>query len=92
MITLEDIDKARSIYNQIKCKLWESPQNFVSNEKRTGAIVCYPSVKNCRSFWVDIDSLNEYKLKIIFKRHKEVPHSLFVQQIDNYYRVGWKLK
>lgn len=92
MITHEDIDKARSIYIQLQCKLWESPQNFVSNEKNVGAIVCYPSVKNCRSFWVDIEKLNEFKLKVLFKRHKEVPHNLFIQEIDSFYRVGWKLK
>ncbi len=91
LIKHEEIDAARVIFVQLKCNLHESPQDYVSNEKNVGAIVCYPSVKNCRSFWVDIENINEYKLKILFKRHKEVPFKFFIYQVDSYYRIGWKI-
>ena len=70
----------------------EAPQNYISNDKLVGAIVCYPTVKKCKSFWTDIEKLNEYKLKIIFKRHKEVPLKFFIHEMDGFYRIGWKLK
>ncbi len=36
------------------------------------------------------DLVNEWKLRILFKRHKEVPHQFFIKQVDNFYRIGWK--
>lgn len=90
LISLEQIYKGRSIFLQMGLTVIESPQNYLNNEKRVGAIVCYPTVNKCKSFWLDIEKFNEYKLKILFKRHKEVPFKFFIRELDNFYRVGWK--
>tara|TARA_Y100000817_G_C16702190_1_gene475373 strand:- start:228 stop:503 length:276 start_codon:yes stop_codon:yes gene_type:complete len=91
LITLEQINKGRSIFLQMGLTVIESPQDYFNNYKRVGAIVCYPSVKNCKSFWLDIEFFNEYRLKILFKKHKQVPYQFFIKQVDNFYRVGWKI-
>jgi hypothetical protein len=44
------------------------------------------------AFWLDIKVLNQWKLKILFQKHKKVNHSFFIQQIDDFYRIGWKVK
>ena len=88
-----DIEKAFSILKQIQPKLAESMIFYKnSNQPDFGHVVKFPKEKHITAVWLDFKDLNQWMLKILFMKHKQVNHTFFIQQIDNYYRVGWKIK
>ena len=93
MFTKEDLDNAYAIFEHIQPKLAESII-FYKNSKQSdfGHVVKYTKDKHITAVWLDFKDLNQWMLKILFMKHKQVNHTFFIQQIDNYYRVGWKIR
>lgn len=93
MINDEDIILMFSFFKQVSPQISENIQFYNESEiSRFGHVVKYNKGKMVVAVWLDFTDLNEYKLKVLFQKHKQVKHSFFIQQIDNFYRIGWKIK
>ena len=93
MFTKEDLDTAYSILKQIQPKIAESMIFYKNSvEPNYGHVVKYTKDNQIKALWLDFKDLNQWTLKILFMKHKQVNHDFFIQQIDNYYRVGWKIR
>lgn len=91
MFSDKEIDTIFQILKQVNPKINDSLQLYDPFYKfRPGQIVKLTKNRNITAVWLDFPELNEWKLRIIFKRHKEVPHQFFIKQVDNFYRIGWK--
>jgi hypoxanthine phosphoribosyltransferase len=93
MFTNEDLEIAYSILKQIQPKLAESIIFYKkSDQPDYGHVVKYIKEKHTTAVWLDFKDLNQWMLKILFTKHKQVNHAFFIQEIANYYRVGWKIR
>jgi len=95
MITKSEIDQINRILSfAFSCKMSENPLAYdpSSRIQRANTLTLYPNHKQVTSVWMDIDHLNEVKLKRLFSRHKEINLPFFVNYLDGFYRVGWKVK
>ncbi len=93
MFTNEDLEIAYSILKQIQPKLAESMIFYKNSDQPDfGHVVKYIKGKHTTAVWLDFKDLNQWALKILFMKHKQVNHAFFIQEIDNYYRVGWKIR
>lgn len=90
MISDQDIDKITAIFLHINPNLNTAVQNYVSNDKRVNYMVQMLKNRKPVAIWTDVEKLNEYKLKILFKRHKEVNLQFFIHYLDDFYRIGFK--
>jgi hypothetical protein len=89
----KDVELIFNILKQLQPSISESIQFYNKEyEHRFGHVVQFKSKNKIIAIWLDLPSLNAPKLKILFTRHKEVNHNFFIQEIDDFYRVGWKLK
>lgn len=87
-----DLKIAFAIFKQLEPKLNENIQVYDSAyDKRYCQLVRFISKGKTTAVWLDFPALNEYKLKILFKNHNKLQYNFFIQQIGNFYRVGWKL-
>lgn len=93
MFTLQDLDTAFSIFKHIQPKIEDSMIFYKAPDAASyGRVVQYIEKNKIVAIWLDIEVVNTAKLKILFTRHKEVNHDFFIQQIENYYRFGWKVR
>ena len=93
MFTKEDLDTAYSILKQIQPKIAESMIFYKNSvEPNYGHVVKYTKDNQIKALWLDFKDLNQWTLKILFMKHKQVNQDFFIQQIGNYYRVGWKIR
>lgn len=91
MISQEQLDKIFQILKQVNPKISSNIQLYdVTYKYRPGQVVKLEKDRKIKAIWLDFESVNEWKLRILFKRHKEVPHQFFIKQVDNFYRIGWK--
>lgn len=91
MITPDQLDKIFTIMKQVNTNLHGNVQLYNPAYKfRPNDIVILEKNRKITAVWLDFESVNEWKLRILFKRHKEVPHQFFIKQVDNFYRIGWK--
>ncbi|MVO09734.1 hypothetical protein GOQ30_11250 [Flavobacterium sp. TP390] len=89
----DELNKIYQIFKQLTPKLDENIQLYNPlYKKRELHVVKYEKAKKIIAVWLDFDELNQWKLKILFKRHKEVQHQFFIKEVENFYRVGWKIK
>lgn len=87
-----DVKIVFEIFKQLQPSINENIQLYNSNyEKQFGYVVRYVSNNKTIAIWLDFPTLNEYKLKLLFKYHNKLQHNFFIQQIGNFYRVGWKI-
>lgn len=88
-----DIIQAFQILKQINPNLSENIQFYDDNyDYRPNMMVKFVKNKVVTSIWLDFLKLNDWQLRILFKRHKEVHQVFFIQEVKNFYRVGWKLQ
>lgn len=88
MFTKEDLDTAYTVFKQIQTKIAESMIFYKNTDQPDfGHVVIYIKERT-KAVWLDFKNLNQWMLKILFMKHKQVKHAFFIQQIDNYYRVG----
>lgn len=93
MFSDSDTEKAFSIFKQIQPKIADSMIFFKNSDQPDfGHVVKYIKGKHTTAVWLDFKDLNQWALKILFMKHKQVNHAFFIQEIDNYYRVGWKIR
>jgi len=93
MFTKEDLDTAYAIFRQIQPKLAESMIFFKNSDQPDyGHVVKYMKDKRTTAVWLDFKDLNQWMLKILFMKHKQVNHAFFINEVNGFYRVGWKLK
>lgn len=93
MFTNEELEIVYSILKQIKPKLAESMIFYKNSDQPDfGHVVKYIKGKHTTAVWLDFKDLNQWALKILFMKHKQVNQAFFIQQIDNYYRVDWKIR
>lgn len=93
MISKTEIQTIYSILKQITPNLNESIQKYDQSQKcRLSHLVQYKKDRKIIAIWLDIKDLNQWKLKILFQKHKQVNHSFFIKQVDDFYRIGWKVK
>ncbi|WP_130735521.1 hypothetical protein [Flavobacterium sp. J27] len=91
MITPDQLKIIFRIFKQVNPNLRGNEQLYNPNEKcRINYLVKLEKDRKIIAAWTDFDLVNEWKLRILFKRHKEVPHQFFIKQVDNFYRIGWK--
>ena len=91
-MTKNDLNTAFKIFKRIVPNLNENFQVFDKEYKhRYSHLVYYVSKNKIVAVWLDFEVLNKYKLEYLFKNHSQIKSNFFVQQIDNFYRVGWKL-
>ena len=91
MITPDQLDKIFSIFKQVNSSLHGNLQLYNPAYKyRPNDIVKLEKDRKITAVWLDFESVNEWKLRILFKRHKEIPHQFFIKQVDDFYRIGWK--
>lgn len=71
----------------------ESLQHYIKDNDnyRANTLICYPDAKAIKAVWMDFEKLNEYKLKLLMKRHKEINRKFFLHWMNGYYRIGWKV-
>lgn len=87
-----DLKIAFEIFKQLQPSINENIQFYESSyDKRFGNVVRFVSNNKTIAVWLDFPALNEYKLKLLFKNHNKLKYNFFIQQIGNFYRVGWKL-
>ncbi|MFC4817630.1 hypothetical protein [Flavobacterium sp. GCM10023249] len=87
-----ELETIISIFKHINPGLNTSVQDYLDNNKRPNYIVRLLNKRKVIAYWIDIDKINEAKLKILFKRHKEVDKQFFIQYLDDFYRIGFKIK
>ncbi len=93
MISKTEIEIIHSIFKQITPNLADNIQIYDESQKcRISHLVKFEKNKKIVSVWLDFKELNQWKLKILFQKHKQIDHVFFIQQVDDFYRVGWKLK
>jgi hypothetical protein len=93
MFTNEDLDTAYLIFKQLQPKLAESIIFYKkSDQPDYGHVVKYIKEKHTTAVWLDFKDLNQWMLKILFMKHKQVNHAFFINEVNGFYRVGWKLK
>lgn len=93
MFTKEDLDTAYAIFRQIQPKLAESMIFYKNSDQPDfGHVVNYIKEKHTTAVWLDFKDLNQWMLKILFMKHKQVNHAFFINEVNGFYRVGWKLK
>ncbi len=93
MFNDSDIEKAFLIFKQIQHKIAESMIFYKNSvEPNYGHVVKYTKDNQIKALWLDFKDLNQWTLKILFMKHKQVNQDFFIQQIGNYYRVGWKVR
>lgn len=81
-----------SIFKHIIPGINTSVQDFVNNEKKINYIIRLSNKRKAIAYWTDMESMNEAKLKILFKRHNEVDKEFFIHYLDGFYRIGFKIK
>jgi hypothetical protein len=87
-----DLKIAFAVFKKLEPKLNENIQLYDSGyDNRFGNVVRFVSNNKTIAVWLDFPALNEYKLKMLFKNHNKLQYNFFIQQIGNFYRVGWKL-
>lgn len=94
MITRTEIYKIIRILSfAFAYKEYGSPQEYNPSNKgyKPNVLVAYPNTKQIKSIWLDVESINQVKLKRLFSRHKEVNLQFFINYLDGFYRVGWKV-
>lgn len=93
MITKTEIQVIYSIFKHIVPNLNENIQKYDDSlNYRFCHVVQFEKGNNIIAVWLDLKDLNQWKLKILFQKHKQVKHSFFIQEIDDFYRVGWKVR
>ena len=91
MINEKEIDKIFQIFKQVNPKISSNVQLYnVTYKYRPGQLVKLEKEREIIAIWLDFESVNDWNLRILFKRHKEIPHQFFIKQVDNFYRIGWK--
>lgn len=91
-MSTEEIKIAFEIFKQLQPSINENIQLYDEKySSRFGYVVRYTSNNKTIAIWLDFPSLNEYKLKLLFKNHNKLQYNFFIQQIGNFYRVGWKI-
>jgi hypothetical protein len=88
----QELETIISIFKHINPSINTSVQNYIDNNKRPNYIVRLLNKRKPIAYWMDVDNVNEAKLKILFKRHKEVDKQFFIQYLDGFYRIGFKIK
>ena len=94
MITRTEIDKIIGIFSfAFAYKDHGSPQEYIPTNKgyRPNVLVAYPNNKEIKSIWLDVESINEIKIKRLLSRHKEVNRHFFFNYFEGFYRIGWKV-
>lgn len=91
MINKNDIDLLFRMAKLVNSKTTDSLQTFVSAEKRIGCIVKYLKDDVIISIWFDAEKLAERDLKFFFKHHKESEKQFFINYLDGFYRIGFKV-
>lgn len=93
MFTSSDIENAYSIFKQIQPKIAESMIFYKNSvEPNYGHVVKYTKDNQIKALWLDFKDLNQWTLKILFMKHKQVNQAFFINEVNGFYRVGWKLK
>ena len=93
MFTKEDLDSAYAIFKQIQPKIAESMIFYKNSvEPNYGHVVKYTKDNQIKALWLDFKDLNQWTLKILFMKHKQVNQAFFINEVNGFYRVGWKLK
>lgn len=93
MISKQDLDSAYSIFKQIQPKIAESMIFYKNSvEPNYGHVVKYTKDNQIKALWLDFKDLNQWTLKILFMKHKQVNQAFFINEVNGFYRVGWKLK
>ena len=93
MFTNQDLDTAYAIFKQIQPKLAESMIFYKNSDQPDyGHVVKYTKENHIMAVWLDIEDLNQWVLKILFMKHKQVNQAFFINEVNGFYRVGWKLK
>lgn len=91
MIEQKDIDLLFKIANFIHSRTSESIQDYKSNEKLIGYVVRYIINGQINAIWFDVEKLSERDLRFIFKHHKESKKQFFINHLDDFYRIGFKI-
>lgn len=93
MFTQKDLDTCYSIFKHIQPKIADSMIFYKNSDQPDfGHVVKYTKNYNTTAVWLDFKDLNQWTLKILFTKHKQVNHAFFINEINGFYRVGWKLK
>ena len=93
MFTNEELEIVYSILKQIQPKLAESMIFYKNSDQPDfGHVVKHIKGKHTTAVWLDFKDLNQWMLKILFMKHKQVNHAFFINEVNGFYRVGWKLK
>lgn len=91
MINQTDIDLLFRMAKFVNSKTTESIQNYTSVEKRVGCVVRFFKNGNIVAIWFDAEKLSERDLKFFFKHHKESKKQFFINYLDGFYRIGFKV-
>lgn len=93
MFTKEELNTAYAIFKQIQSKLAESMIFYKNSDQPDfGHVVKYIKNYQTTAVWLDFKDLNQWELKILFTKHKQVNQAFFINEVNGFYRVGWKLK
>lgn len=90
MIEQNEIELLFRMAKFIHSRTSDSIQNYKSNDKLLGYLVQYIKNGKITAIWFDVEKLSERDLKFIFKHHKESNKVLFINYIDDFYRIGFK--
>ena len=93
MFTEKNLDIIYAIFKQIQPKIADSIIFFKNSDQPDfGHVVKYTKEKHITAVWLDFKDLNQWMLKILFMKHKQVNQAFFINEVNGFYRVGWKLK
>ena len=93
MFTQKDLENCYSIFKHVQPKIADSMIFYKNSDQPDfGHIVKYIKEKHTTAVWLDFKDLNQWTLKILFMKHKQVNQDFFINEVNGFYRVGWKLK